>query len=151
MIFRDYDEEKTEYGLNSSDVHDKIKKYGYNEIKGKKKISPAKIFFQQFNDFITWVLIIATVISGFMGERSNAITILIIIIMNSVLGFIQEFRTEKSLDALKDLAAPTAKVVREGKEIIIKAREIVIGDIVKVEAGDRIPADCIVVHGNEMQ
>lgn len=151
MVFRNYEEEKLEYGLSSSDVQDKIKKYGYNEIKGKKKISPVKIFIEQFNDFITWVLIFATVISGFMGERSNAITILIIIIMNSILGFIQEFRTEKSLDALKELASPTAKVIRDGKNIIIKSREIVIGDIVEIEAGDRIPADCIILKGDEIQ
>lgn len=138
-------------GLNSKEVQIRLQKYGYNEIKRKKKSSAIKIFFSQFNDFITWVLIGATAISGFMGEKADAVTILIIIIINAVLGFIQEYKTEKSLEALNELASPTAKVIRDGKLIIIKAREIVIGDIIEIEAGDRIPADCIIINGDSIQ
>lgn len=138
-------------GLNSKEVQRRLEKYGYNEITKKKKNSPFKIFFSQFNDFITWILIAATAISGFMGEKADAITILIIIIINAVLGFIQEYKTERSLEALNELAAPTAKVIRDGRVKIIKAREIVVGDIIEIEAGDRIPADCIIVNGDSIQ
>lgn len=145
--------ESTDYlsGLNSKEVEKRLKKYGYNEITRKKKNSAFKIFFSQFNDFITWVLIAATVISGFMGEKADAVTILIIIIINAVLGFIQEYKTERSLEALNELAAPTAKVIRDGKLFIIKAREIVVGDIIEIEAGDRIPADCIIISGDSVE
>lgn len=145
--------ESTDYlsGLNSKEVEKRLKKYGYNEITRKKKNSAFKIFFSQFNDFITWVLIAATVISGFMGEKADAVTILIIIIINAVLGFIQEYRTERSLEALNELAAPTAKVIRDGKLVVIKAREIVVGDIIEIEAGDRIPADCIIINGDSIE
>lgn len=138
-------------GLSTKEAQKRLEKYGYNEITGKKKNSAIKIFFSQFNDFITWILIGATAISGFMGERADAITILIIIVINAVLGFIQEYRTEKSLEALSELASPTAKVVRDGRTIIIKAREIVVGDIIEIEAGDRVPADCIILKGDSIQ
>ena len=101
-------------GLDSKEAERRLKKYGPNILEQKEKISAVKIFLQQFNDFIVWVLIVATVISGFMGEKADAITILVIIIMNGILGFIQEFKTEKSLEALNSLAAPTAKVIRDG-------------------------------------
>ncbi|MDF2673217.1 MAG: calcium-translocating P-type ATPase, SERCA-type [Clostridiales bacterium] len=138
-------------GLNSKEAQRRLEKYGFNELTRKKKTSAFKIFFSQFNDFITWILIGATAISGFMGEKADAITILIIIIINAVLGFIQEYKTEKSLEALNELAAPTAKVIRDGKLIVIKAREIVVGDIIEIEAGDRIPADCIILNGDSIQ
>lgn len=138
-------------GLSTKEVQRRLEKYGYNEITRKKKSSAIKIFLSQFNDFITWILIGATAISGFMGEKADAITILIIIIINAVLGFIQEYRTEKSLEALSELASPTAKVIRDGKIMIIKAREIVVGDIIEIEPGDRIPADCIIIKGDSIQ
>lgn len=101
---------------------------------------------EQFNDFIIWVLIVATAISGFMGEKADAITILIIVIMNAILGFVQEFKTEKSLEALNELSSPTAKVIRDSSVKVINAEELVIGDLVILESGDRIPADCILVE-----
>lgn len=146
-----YNDKADEKGLSSLEAQKRIERYGYNEITKKKKNSPILIFFSQFNDFITWVLIGATAISGFMGEKADAVTILIIIIINAVLGFIQEFKTEKSLEALNDLAAPSAKVIRDGRIKLIKAREVVIGDILEIEAGDRIPADCVLMSGNSVQ
>ncbi|PRR78717.1 Calcium-transporting ATPase [Clostridium liquoris] len=137
-------------GLDSKEAERRLKKYGPNILEQKEKISAVKIFLQQFNDFIVWVLIVATVISGFMGEKADAITILVIIIMNGILGFIQEFKTEKSLEALNSLAAPTAKVIRDGNLKIINAENLVIGDLVIVESGDRIPADCIIVEDTSL-
>ncbi len=133
-------------GLTTREAQRRIKKYGPNVLKKKKKVSPFKIFLEQFNDFIIWVLIAATLISGFMGEKADAITILIIVIMNAILGFVQEFKTEKSLEALNELSSPTAKVIRDSSVKVINAEELVIGDLVILESGDRIPADCILVE-----
>ena len=128
-------------GLSTREVEKRLMTYGLNELKHKKKKSAFLIFLAQFNDFITWVLIGATIISGIMGDVADAITILIIVFVNAILGFIQEFKTEKSLEALQELAAPTCKVVRDGAIKVINSRELTIGDLVVLEAGDRIPAD----------
>jgi len=144
-----YDDNKSgTRGLSNSEVEVRLKKYGFNKLENKKKISAPQIFFSQFNDFITWILIAATVLSGLMGEKADAITIFIIVIMNGILGFIQEFRTEKSLEALSKLAAPTAKVIRDGGILVINAIYLVPGDLIILESGDRVPADCIIVEGN---
>ncbi len=128
-------------GLSTREAEKRIKTYGLNELKHKKKKSPALIFLSQFNDFLVWVLMGATIISGFIGDKADAITILIIVIVNAILGFVQEFRTEKSLEALQDMAAPTCKAIRDGNIKVINSRELTIGDVVILEAGDRIPAD----------
>lgn len=143
-------EENDVKGLNKLEVERRLKKYGLNQLQKKKKVSPIKIFFSQFNDFMTWVLIAATIISGVMGEKADAITILIIVVLNAVMGFIQEFKTEKSLEALKELTAPTSKVIRNGKIEIINAKFLVPGDVVILESGDRIPADAILIGDNVM-
>ncbi|SKA72624.1 Ca2+-transporting ATPase [Clostridium sp. USBA 49] len=137
-------------GLTQNDAEKRLKTYGLNQLESKKKISPIKIFLSQFNDFIVWVLIAATVISFMMNEKADAITIFIIIVMNAVLGFIQEYKTEKSLEALKKLAAPTSKVLRDGKVQVINAEYIVPGDLVLLESGDRVPADCIIIQDNNV-
>jgi plasma-membrane calcium-translocating P-type ATPase len=139
-------ERELQNGLTQVEAARRLKKHGPNRLENKKKISPVKIFLSQFNDFIVWVLIAATMISGFIGEKADAITILIIIIMNAILGFIQEYKTEKSLEALKELAAPTAKVIRDGNIKVINAEEIVVGDLLLLESGDRVPADCMLVE-----
>ncbi len=128
-------------GLTTKEAEKRQRNYGLNEISHKKKTSPIIIFLSQFNDFIVWVLIAATVISGLMGDTADAITILIIVVVNAIMGFVQEYRTEKSLEALKELAAPTCKVVRDGVLKVINSVEITMGDLVILEAGDRIPAD----------
>ncbi|WP_411679192.1 calcium-translocating P-type ATPase, PMCA-type [Clostridium thailandense] len=133
-------------GLTQAEAVRRLKKYGPNKLERNNKVSPIKIFLSQFNDFITWILIIATAISGVMGEKADAITILIIVIMNAILGFVQEYKTEKSLEALKELAAPTAKVLRNGVLKVISAEELVVGDLIILESGDRIPADCMLVE-----
>ena len=137
-------------GLTNAEVERKLKEYGPNSIQKKKKISSLKIFLEQFNDFIIWVLIGATILSAFMGEKADAITIIIIVIMNAVLGFIQEYKTEKSLEALKSLAAPTAKTIRDEEVKVVNAEHLVPGDLVILESGDRIPADCMLLEGNNL-
>lgn len=128
-------------GLSTREAEKRIKTYGLNELKHKKKKSPVLIFLSQFNDFLVWVLMGATIISGFIGDKADAITILIIVIVNAILGFVQEFRTERSLEALQEMAAPTCKAIRDGNIKVINSRELTIGDVVILEAGDRIPAD----------
>lgn len=128
-------------GLSTREAEKRIKTYGLNELKHKKKKSPVLIFLSQFNDFLVWVLIGATIISGIIGDKADAVTILIIVIVNAILGFVQEFRTEKSLEALQEMAAPTCKAIRDGNIKVINSRELTIGDVVILEAGDRIPAD----------
>ncbi len=134
------------YGLSSKEAKRRLDRYGLNQLKKKKKVSRLKIFFEQFNDFITWVLLGATIISGLMGEKADAITIIIIVVINAALGFIQEYKTEKSLEALNKLASPTGKVVRDGKIQIVNAELIVPGDILILESGDRIPADGFLIE-----
>ncbi|NMA95552.1 MAG: cation-translocating P-type ATPase [Clostridiales bacterium] len=128
-----------------------LERHGPNELIGEKKASTFEILLRQFKDFIVLVLLVATSISFFIGEVADAITIGIIIFLNGILGFIQEYRTEKSLEALKELSAPTAHVIREGKEISIPARDIVPGDILMVQAGDKVAADCVVLESVGIQ
>jgi P-type Ca2+ transporter type 2C len=143
-------EKEMQVGLTNEEAERRLKKYGLNQLENRKGVSPITIFLSQFNDFIVWVLIAATIISGLMGEKADSITILIIVVMNAILGFIQEFRTEKSLEALQKMAAPTAKVRRNGKIEVINAEYIVIGDIIILESGDRIPADCILYSASNV-
>ncbi|MGL5354210.1 MAG: cation-translocating P-type ATPase, partial [Clostridium sp.] len=143
-------EREVSRGLTTKEAEKRIKNYGLNELKHKKKTSPILIFLSQFNDFIVWVLIGATVISGVMGDKADAITILIIVIVNAILGFVQEYKTEKSLEALKELAAPTCKVIRDGSLRVLNSIELTIGDLVILEAGDRIPADGAFIEASSM-
>ncbi|RTE08679.1 calcium-translocating P-type ATPase, SERCA-type [Paenibacillus whitsoniae] len=114
---------------------------GRNELSEGQRISPLTLLLNQFKDFMVLVLLGATLISGLLGEYLDAITIVIIIVMNGILGFTQEFRAEKSLRALKELSAPNANVWREGALHQIPARDLVPGDIIVLESGDRVPAD----------
>jgi len=128
-------------GLPETEIKPRLEKYGLNELREHKGRGPLKIFLEQFEDFIIWVLIGAALVSGFLQEWIDAAAIIAIVILNSILGFIQEHRAEKSLLALKKLASPTSKVVRGGVRSSIPAAELVPGDLIELEAGDYIPAD----------
>lgn len=135
-------------GLSSEEVERRLKENGHNELSEGKKISPIALFLNQFKDFMVLVLMGATLISGLLGEYLDAITIVAIIIMNGILGFIQEFRAERSLRALKELSAPNAKVLRGGLIEQVPAKELVPGDMVVMESGDRVPADLRFIDAN---
>ena len=137
-------------GLSTKEAEERQKSYGLNEISHKKKSSPIVIFLSQFNDFIVWVLIAATIISGLMGDLADAVTILIIVVVNAIMGFVQEYRTEKSLEALKELAAPSCKVLRDGALKVINSIYVTIGDMIILEAGDRIPADGTFIEASSL-
>jgi len=146
---KDFDGENTVYtGLSEREAKKKLEKYGPNILSERKKISALKILVEQFGDFMVLILIACTLISAFMGEITEAITIIAIVIINAVLGFVQEYRTEKTMEALKGLAAPLAKVIRDGRHLEIPAENIVPGDLILLEAGDRVPADALLVEVN---
>ncbi len=128
-------------GLTSAEAEKRLRQDGENRLAEKKKAAPLKIFAGQFKDIMVIILLAATAVSVFLGEYYDALTIIIIVLLNAVLGFIQEYRTERTLEALKDMTAPTAKVCRDGKRMVIPAAQLVRGDLVFLEAGDRVPAD----------
>jgi Ca2+-transporting ATPase len=128
-------------GLTGADVKKRIKQYGNNELDEGEKQSALLLFFSQFKDFMVLVLLAATLVSGFLGEYIDAIAIIAIVIVNACLGFYQERRAEKSLQALKELSAPQVHVLREGQWIKTPSKEIVPGDVLKFSSGDRIGAD----------
>lgn len=128
-------------GISRADAENRLKKHGYNQLEKRKNISSFLIFLGQFNNFIVWVLIAAIVLSGFLEEWDDAIAIIVIVIMNAIIGFVQEYRVEKSIAALQRMSAPLAKIIRDKEVQSIPSRDIVPGDIVLLEAGDLIPAD----------
>ena len=128
-------------GLTSTDAKQRLQKLGRNKLPEQKKISAFKIFINQFSSFIIWILIIAALIAGLLGEIIDSLAIGVIVIFNAILGFIQEYRAEESLTALKKLASPTSKIIRDGKLQTISSYDLVLGDLVLLESGDRIPAD----------
>jgi P-type Ca2+ transporter type 2C len=137
-------------GLSEEAAQRRREELGANELTEGARISPLTLFLNQFKDFMVLVLMGATLISGLLGEYLDAITILAIIVLNGILGFVQEFRAERSLRALKELSAPTAKVLRDGEWHTIPARDLVPGDIVSLESGDRVPADIRFIEANSV-
>ena len=128
-------------GLSGEEAERRLREFGYNELQERKRVTPLPIFLRQFKDIFVIMLLIATGISFLIGETIDASTIAAIVVLNSVVGFVQEYRSERAMEAMKKLTAPKAHVLRDGGEAIIPAREVVPGDIVLLEAGDRVPAD----------
>ena len=133
-------------GLSADEAALRLGKYGLNQLKEKKGRCPLSIFFEQFQDFIIWVLIGAALVSGFLREWVDALAIAAIVVLNAILGFIQEYRAEKSLAALKKLSSPTSKVIRDGRHAVISSSRIVPGDLIELESGDNVPADSRLVY-----
>ncbi|MDE5946813.1 MAG: cation-translocating P-type ATPase [Oscillospiraceae bacterium] len=132
-------------GLTEKEAVQRRKTDGENIFAEDKKTNPVKIFAGQFKDVMVMILLGATIISIFLGEITDAVTIILIVFLNAVLGFIQEFRTEKTLEALKSMTSPVSKCYRDGVLKEIKASELVTDDIIELESGDRIPADCVIL------
>lgn len=140
--------EKITKGLSRQQALERLKKDGKNVFsEGKRQTAPG-MFFQQFKDIIIIMLIFGAVISFFLGETADSIVIMLIVLMNGILGFIQEYRTEKSLEALKGLSAPVCTVIRDGEKMNISVEEVVCEDVVVLSSGDCVPADCRIVQGN---
>lgn len=135
-----------EEGFTEVEAAERLKEYGLNEIQEAKKVSPIKIFLKQFDSFVIWILIVATIISLFLKEYADAIVILVILVLIGVLGFIQEYRAETAIKALKKLASLKAIVIRNGRKKEIDSKLIVPGDIIFLETGDKVPADARLIN-----
>ena len=127
--------------LTDDQVREHKEKYGPNELVEGKKKTVLQIFLEQYKDFLVIILIIAAIVSGFIGEPESAAVILIVITMNAILGTVQTVKAEQSLASLKKLSGPEAKVLRGGNVVQIPSSEVTVGDIVMLDAGDYIPAD----------
>lgn len=138
-------------GLSNDEVSVRQRKHGYNELQEGEKQSLLLLFFAQFKDFMVLVLLVATLISGFLGEYVDAIAIIAIVFLNGMLGFFQERKAEKSLDALKEMSAPQVHVLRNQQWLKIPSKEVVVGDVLKFASGDRIGADLRLVESSSLE
>jgi Ca2+-transporting ATPase len=138
-------------GLSQSEAQTRLKQYGINEIQAAQRISPWSILLEQFKNVLILILLGATAISFFLGHGIESIVIAVIILFAVLLGFIQEYRAERAIEALRQMAAPTAAVLRDGQEVKIAAREVVPGDVVILHTGDRIPADGRIIESINLQ
>ena len=138
-------------GLKEAEVNKRQQLKGYNELQEGEKQSAILLFFAQFKDFMVIVLLAATLISGILGEYIDAIAIIAIILVNGFLGFFQERKAEKSLEALKQMAAPQVQVLRNSEWKRVASREVVVGDILKFTSGDRIGADLRIIESVSLE
>ncbi len=138
-VFRNLN--SSENGLSNEEAENRLKQYGLNELREEKKVLPLKIFLRQFKSLLIWILVAAVLVSAFIGDYVESIVILIIILANAVIGFVQEYKAERAIAALKKLSGPKAVVLRDNKKMSITADQLVPGDIIFLEAGDKIPAD----------
>jgi len=153
------------HGLTTEEAKKRLTQYGYNELREKKRRTAFQMFLDEFRDVFMLLLIVATIFSiivgyyetlmeptkGFLETYTDAITIGVIVILCALAGFVQEYKAEKAVEALKKLTAPEAKVVRDGREVTIPAREVVPGDILVLETGDRVPADARIIEAVELK
>lgn len=133
-------------GLSSTDAEAKLQEFGPNELQEGKKKSVAKMLLAQFKDVMILILLVAAVISGVIGELSDTIVIIIIVVLNAIIGFFQEYRAEKAMQALKQMSVTQARVLRNGKSAWLPATELVPGDVILLEAGNSVPADVRVIE-----
>ena len=138
-------------GLRSEEAGNRLAKFGRNEIEEKGRRSAVAMFLDQFRDFMILVLIAAAAVSGFVGEAADTVAILVIVLLNAAIGFFQEYRAEKAMEALKRMAAPAARVLRDGRVSAIPGAEIVPGDLVLLEAGVIVPADMRLVEAVQLR
>lgn len=137
-------------GLSREEAEKRLQEFGPNQLPEQKRVSPLTLLINQFSSFIVWTLIAAAFIAGFLGEWVDATAIGVIVVLNGLLGFFQEFRADKSLAALRKMATPFSKVIRDGELQTIPSEKIVPGDLVLIEAGDRIPADGRIIQSIEL-
>jgi Ca2+-transporting ATPase len=139
VVFSDLN--STPAGLAGSEADQRLAQYGPNELQASQGISPWAIFLEQFKNILILILLAATVASAFLGHAVEAIAITVIVLFAVVLGFVQEYRAERAIEALRKMAAPTANALRDGKEVALPARDLVPGDVFLLRAGDKVPAD----------
>ncbi|WP_305036004.1 cation-translocating P-type ATPase [Methanosarcina sp. MSH10X1] len=135
----------SEAGLSSEEAEKRLKEYGVNELKEKEKASALRLFVSQFRSVLILILITASIISALLGELIDAAVILFTVFLAGVLSFVQEYRAEKAIELLRSLTSPEATVIREGAEKKIPSKELVPGDLILIQTGDRIPADARII------
>ena len=138
-------------GLLNEEVYKQRENYGSNQLEEIKSVSPIIIFFSQFKDFLVIILVVAAVVSALMGKFESTLVIIAVLILNALLGTVQHIKAEQSLNSLRALSAPLSKVLREGQLVEIPSAEVVVGDILIVEAGDFIAADARIIESNSLQ
>lgn len=138
-------------GLSSVEAEARLKQYGPNELRQAKKASPILIFLSQFNNFLIYLLIAAAVISYVIGEAIDAAIIFAIILLNAVLGFVQEYKSEQSISALQQYIVQEAYVIRDGHKVEVPASALVPGDVIEVEAGENVPADARIIDAFKLK
>jgi Ca2+-transporting ATPase len=138
-------------GLTGSEARKRLERYGPNELQETRRISPWQILLEQFKNVLIIILLIATVISFFLGHGLESVVIAVIVLFAVLLGFVQEYRAERAIEALRQMTAPTATVMRDGEEVRIPARDLVPGDVILLSTGDRIPADARLIEAINLQ
>jgi Ca2+-transporting ATPase len=138
-------------GLSASEAAERLTKYGPNELQAAHRVSPWALLLEQFKNVLIIILLVATALSAFLGHGIEAIAISVIVLFAVLLGFVQEYRAERAIEALRQMAAPMASVIRDGREADLAARELVPGDIILLRAGDKIPADARLVEAVNLQ
>lgn len=133
-------------GLSSADAAKRLAQFGANELKEKRARSPWRMLLDQFADFMIIVLIGAAVVSGIVGDVEDTVAIIVIVILNALIGFVQEYRAEQAMAALKRMAEAGAHVLRDGQAEIVNSSELVPGDVVLLEAGNVVPADLRIIE-----
>ena len=137
--------------MNQVEAARRLREQGTNELRSVERISPWSIFLTQFKNVLIAILLVATALSVFLGHGAEAIAIALIVLFAVLLGFAQEYRSERALEALRQMAAPTATVLRDGEEVVIPARDVVIGDVLLLRAGDKVPADARLIEAANLQ
>ncbi|WP_338451223.1 cation-translocating P-type ATPase [Niallia oryzisoli] len=141
----------TTSGLRSAEVDKKRERYGFNELQEGKRKSTLQVFLEQFKDFLVIILLVAAITSAFLGEVESTIVIMVVVVLNAILGTVQQVKAEQSLNSLKSLSSPTAKVLRDGQKVEIPSREVIVGDILTLDAGDFVPADGRIIENYSLQ
>lgn len=141
---------KPDTGLSPEEADSRLKEHGRNILKAEAKMSPLRRFLSQLKSPVVIILLAATVISGLLGETTDAIAIATIVVINAIIGYVQEAKAEAAVEALKKLSAPKARVLRGGNILELGASEICCGDILILEAGDYVPADCRIIHASQL-
>jgi len=141
----------TPAGLTNAEAARRLAEHGPNELQAAHRISPWTLLFEQFKNVLIVILLVATAISAFLGHGVEAIAIAVIVLFAVLLGFVQEYRAERAIEALRQMAAPTATVLRDSEEVEVPARELVPGDVVLLRAGDKIPADVRLIEAVNLQ
>jgi len=140
-----------ENGLTQNQAKENQKKYGKNELAEGKKKNPFILFLEQYKDFLVIILIIAAIISGVLGDIESAIVIFVVITINAILGTVQHIKAEQSLDSLKEMSAPTAKIIRDGEIKVVEGKDVTVGDIVVIEAGDYVCSDGRIIENASLK